>query len=67
MTFEEEVTWYELPIDMQAQFYKKAEEDSGKVLKDIKEVYEKLSNLPNELKNCFETFDLSQNDLVMVQ
>jgi hypothetical protein len=52
MTFEEEVTWYELPIDMQAQFYKKAEEDSGKVLKDIKEVYEKLSNLPNKLKIC---------------
>jgi hypothetical protein len=65
MTFEEEVTWYELPIDMQAQFYKKAEEDSGKVLKDIKEVYEKLSNSPNELKNCFETFDLYQNDLVI--
>jgi hypothetical protein len=51
MTLEiEEVTWYQLPLDLQAQFYERAEKDSDLILKGAIEIYERLKCLPEECK-----------------
>jgi len=64
MTFEiEEITWHQLPLDLQAQFYERAEKDSDSILKRAIEIYEKLKGLPEELRFCIKKFEFSEKDL----
>ncbi|MDT7892082.1 MAG: DNA double-strand break repair nuclease NurA [Thermoproteota archaeon] len=66
MTFEiEEVTWYQLPLDLQAQFYERAEKDSDSILKRAIEIYERLKSLPEELKSCINKFEFLEKDLAI--
>src|SRR5579875_1006803 len=59
----EEISWYQLPLDLQAQFYKRAEEDSDKILNSLKEVSKKLTRLKSDLKIEFNQFNFSDKEL----
>jgi len=59
----EEISWYQLPLDLQAQFYKKAEEDSEKILSNLKETFEKLNKLKDFLNFDFKKIDFSDISL----